>query len=464
MRHRRRLGLARLLFFRLQYVGGAAIAGKEIGAVIGLEEAAEGFDAPHDQQKIVLRAGAFAEAENGIDQIMPGARLAQMDFQTIGEEGEDLLQQRRARLAEGCTGRLQIGCSGMGERPVCRTVRDELQIMQMLIGRENGKQLVDVSDVAAKLGDKVGGLSDYQVDGKTWAIPYRQDSWVLFYNKDLFAKAGVPAPDGSWTWDEYVTASEQLTTKLKAAGAKAVGDYQHLWQSTVQAFALAQTPGASLQSGDFAYLKPYYERSLALQNAGAQPKLGTVTTNKLTYQAEFGKQQAAMMVMGTWYIATLLSQQASGDADTFQWGLAPAPQFDKSTTGTSAKPVTFGDPTGLGINPNIDKSKLAAAKAFLEYAAGEQGAKALAGIGITPADTAAVTDSFFALKGMPTDDLSKFTFATHDTKPENPVSKYTAGLQNILNDLHTAVLSGSKNTDDAINQAQQRAKNEVLNK
>lgn len=329
---------------------------------------------------------------------------------------------------------------------------------------QNGKQLVDVSDVAAKLGDKVGGLSDYQVDGKTWAIPYRQDSWVLFYNKDLFAKAGVPAPDGSWTWDEYVTASEQLTTKLKAAGAKAVGDYQHLWQSTVQAFALAQTPGASLQSGDFAYLKPYYERSLALQNAGAQPKLGTVTTNKLTYQAEFGKQQAAMMVMGTWYIATLLSQQASGDADTFQWGLAPAPQFDKSTTGTSAKPVTFGDPTGLGINPNIDKSKLAAAKAFLEYAAGEQGAKALAGIGITPADTAAVTDSFFALKGMPTDDLSKFTFATHDTKPENPVSKYTAGLQNILNDLHTAVLSGSKNTDDAINQAQQRAKNEVLNK
>lgn len=329
---------------------------------------------------------------------------------------------------------------------------------------QSGKQLVDVSDVAAKLGDKVGGLSDYQVDGKTWAIPYRQDSWVLFYNKGLFTKAGVPGPDGSWTWDDYVTASEQLTTKLKAAGAKAVGDYQHSWQSTVQGFALAQTPGANLQSGDFAYLKPYYERSLALQNAGAQPNLGTVTTNKLTYQAQFGKQQAAMMVMGTWYIATLLSQQASGDADTFGWGLAPAPQFDKSTTGTSAKPVTFGDPTGLGINPNIDKAKLGAAKAFLEYAAGEQGAKALAGIGITPADTTTVADAFFALKGMPTDNLSKFTFATHDTRPENPVSKYTAGLQNILNDLHTAVLSGSKSIDDAISQAQQRAKNEVLNK
>ena len=35
---------------------------------------------------------------------------------------------------------------------------------------------------------------DYQVDGKTYAIPYRQDSWVLFYNKALFDKAGVDVP------------------------------------------------------------------------------------------------------------------------------------------------------------------------------------------------------------------------------------------------------------------------------
>lgn len=327
---------------------------------------------------------------------------------------------------------------------------------------QSGKQLVDVSDVAGKLGDKVGGLSGYQVGGKTWAIPYRQDSWVLFYNRALFDKAGVKYPDGSWTWDDYAAASKQLTTALKGAGSTAVGDYEHIWQSTVQGFALAQTPGAKLESGDFGYLKPYYTRALDLQSAGAQPTFGTATTNKLTYQAQFGKQRAAMMLMGTWYIATLLKQQASGDADTFAWGMAPAPQYDSSTTGTAKKPVTFGDPTGLGINPAIDKQKLAAAKAFLAYAAGEQGAKALAGIGITPADTAAVTQDLFALKGMPTDDLSKFAFSTHETQPENPVSKYTAGLQNILNDLHSAVLSGSKNIDAAISAAQDRAKNEVL--
>lgn len=329
---------------------------------------------------------------------------------------------------------------------------------------QNGGQLLDVSDVAGGLGDKVGGLNDYQVAGKTYAIPYRQDTWVLYYNKDLFAKAGVPDPDGSWTWQDYANVSKQLTTKLKAAGSKAVGDYEHTWQSTVQGFALAQTPNASLQSGDFSYLKPYYQQVTALQSAGAQPSFGDATTNKLTYQAEFGKQQVGMMLMGTWYIATLLSQQASGDADAFQWGMAPAPQYDSSTTGTSATPVSFGDPTGLGLNPAMDKSKVAAAKAFLAYAAGEGGAKALAGIGISPADTAAVTASFFSLKGIPTDSLSQFAFSTHNTKPENPVSKYTSDLQNILGALHTAVMSGSSTIDSAISKAQQQAQSQVLNK
>lgn len=308
------------------------------------------------------------------------------------------------------------------------------------------------------------GGTAYEVDGKTYAVPYRQDSWVLFYNKELFAKANVPPPDGNWTWDDYANAAKAVTTGLKASGSKATGAYQHVFQSTVQGFALAQTPGADLLSGDFGYLKPYYERSLDLQAAGAQPTFGTANTNKLTYQAQFGKQQSAMLLMGTWYIATLLKQRTTGDADKFDWGIAPAPQFDKSTTGTSATPVTFGDPTGMGINPKASKAKQEAAKQFLEYVSGEEAGKALAAIGITPAQvTDGVTQTLFGLEGVPQDDLSKFAYAKHDTKPENPVSKHTAGLQNLLNETHSAILSESTPLDKAITDAQNRAKNEVLN-
>ncbi|HZM76067.1 MAG TPA: extracellular solute-binding protein [Candidatus Limnocylindrales bacterium] len=328
-----------------------------------------------------------------------------------------------------------------------------------------GGALLDISDVAKKLPSTMSAKSAYTVEGKTYGVPYRQDSWVLYYDKDLFDKAGVKYPDGAWTWDDYAKTAKDLTAGLKASGSSAVGTYQHLWQSTVQGFALAQSKGADLTKPDYSWLKPYYTRVLDLQTAGAQPTFGTASTAKLTYQAQFGKQSAAMLPMGTWYVATLLAQQKSGDANKFNWGIAPAPQLDKSTAGTSNTPVTFGDPTGMSINGAIkDGAKVTVAKAFLEYASGPDGAKALAGIGITPADTsAAVAQAYFSLAGVPTDELSKFAWTKHETKLENPVGKYTVGVQNLLNILHSAVLSNSKTIDDAITEAQNQAKSTVLN-
>ncbi|WP_234417955.1 hypothetical protein [Miniimonas sp. S16] len=42
---------------------------------------------------------------------------------------------------------------------------------------QDGDQLLDVSDVAEGLSDDVNGVSAYEVDGATYAIPYRQDAW-----------------------------------------------------------------------------------------------------------------------------------------------------------------------------------------------------------------------------------------------------------------------------------------------
>ncbi|WP_456286212.1 extracellular solute-binding protein [Microbacterium sp. JZ70] len=325
---------------------------------------------------------------------------------------------------------------------------------------QEGGQLLDVSDV--ELPEGIGGAASYEVDGTAYAVPYRQDSWVLYYNKALFDEAGVAQPDGSWTWDDYEAAAEELTTKLGEAGSTAKGAYQHSWQSIVQGFATAQTEGADLLSGDYDYFAPYYERVLALQEAGAQEAYNTVTANQLTYQGEFGKQKAAMLPMGTWFVATLIAQQASGEADDFEWGIAPIPQQDASTTGLDATPVTFGDPTGFAINANIDQSKVEIAKDFLAFAASEEAATALAGIGISPAlFTDAVVEAYFGVEGAPQDELSAFAVQTHETKAESPTSSKTAAVQNILADMHSAILSGSADVDAAIAEAEERVANEV---
>lgn len=321
--------------------------------------------------------------------------------------------------------------------------------------------LADVSALAEPLAEDGNiNLEHLTVEGSVYALPYRQDSWVIYYNKDLFDTAGVAHPDGSWTWDDYAEAAQQLTEGLAGTDTPAKGTYHHTWQSVVQGFALAQTEGAQLDSGDLGFFAPYYERALAIQEAGSTETFSTAQSQSLAYQAQFGTQKAAMTLMGSWYIATLLAQRESGDADVFEWGLAPAPQFDSSTT---EKPVTFGDPTSLAANASLSGGKLEAAQAFLEYVVSEECSQALAGIGVTPSYFSdAVVDTIFGLEGMPADEGSRAAFQGNDTRPENPVGEHTNDIQTILGDTHSEILTVSTPVDEALTSVEEQLANEGL--
>lgn len=322
-----------------------------------------------------------------------------------------------------------------------------------------GGQLLDVSDI--KVPEGIAGTDSYKIDGASYAVPYRMDSWVLYYNKDLYDAAGVDYPDGTWTWDDYEAAMDKLAAGLKNAGSAAKAAYQHTWNTTVQTFAASQTDGDVL-GAKYSYMKPYYERALDLQKSGDQVDFNTATANKLHYIPEFGTQKAATTIMGSWFASTIISQQKSGDLDAFKWGIAPVPQRDDKTTGTDNVPVTYGGATGIAINANVDKDKLAAAKDFLKFVASEEAAVLLAGHGLSPAlINDAVTKAYFAAEGAPTDELSAFAWATHDTHPEYPASEKSAAVAAILNDAHTAIMSGASSIDDALATAQDRVKNEV---
>src|SRR5699024_11329891 len=97
-----------------------------------------------------------------------------------------------------------------------------------------------------------------------------------YYNKEMFAAAGIDEPDGSWTWDDFADMAEELTGALEGTDYQAKGAYMHNWQSIVQSFALAQTDGADLASGDLSYMAPYYARLLAMQDAGSTETFSTV--------------------------------------------------------------------------------------------------------------------------------------------------------------------------------------------
>src|ERR1700690_121536 len=82
------------------------------------------------------------------------------------------------------------------------------------------KVVQDMSPLAA--ADPSFNLSDIypnllglsQVGGKgLYMIPSSFDVVTMFYNKDLFTKAGVGFPAASWTWDDFTAACKTIFSK-----------------------------------------------------------------------------------------------------------------------------------------------------------------------------------------------------------------------------------------------------------
>jgi multiple sugar transport system substrate-binding protein len=55
-------------------------------------------------------------------------------------------------------------------------------------------------------------LVSYKKDGKLYGVPYDEGPGNLYYNKDIFDKAGVKYPDDTWTLDTLKEVALKLTT------------------------------------------------------------------------------------------------------------------------------------------------------------------------------------------------------------------------------------------------------------
>src|SRR5208282_5968271 len=74
-----------LPFLGAQDVGGAAIAGEQVLAVLRVEQAPQRLDPPDDHQKVVLAR----QREHRVDEVVPRALVAQVDLEALGDEGEE---------------------------------------------------------------------------------------------------------------------------------------------------------------------------------------------------------------------------------------------------------------------------------------------------------------------------------------------------------------------------------------
>ncbi|WP_425484099.1 ABC transporter substrate-binding protein [Allomesorhizobium camelthorni] len=306
----------------------------------------------------------------------------------------------------------------------------------------NTGRLLNLADIRPADTSGYGGLIEsLTVDGGIYGLPMRTDFWIVYYNKDAFDAAGVPYPTNDMTWTQFDETARAVT---KGFGPdKIFGAHLHTWRSTVQLPAI-QSGEHTLVAKDYGFLKPWYERALALQEDGIVRSYASLKTSQTHYSGPWFASEIAMLPMGTWFIGTQIAKVASGESTAKNWGIVKFPHPEGIAAGATA-----GQVTSLGVNAN--SKQIDAAKDFVAWVSGPEGAAIVAGTGTVPALRDEKSVKLIAsTPGFPADPASAGALTTTATYLEMPVDLKAAEYELVLNRVHDAIMTNNTPIDDGI--------------
>ncbi len=304
-----------------------------------------------------------------------------------------------------------------------------------------------LNDYVAKsnydLSGFVGTEQNYAVDGELYAIPFRSDFWVLFYNKDLFDAANVEYPTNDITWDQYA----ELAKKL--ASDNVYGTYYHTWLSAVANWTVADGKN-TLADGEYSDLLYFYKLYQDLEDAGACPAYAEQKAANLHYKSSFYKGNIAMLPMGYWFVSSLINDMASGECAKFNWGIVSVPHLEGVAAGSS-----FGNLTGAMINAKSENKDLA--WEYISWLGGEEGSAATASTGTRPALVSEnVAAALAAVEGFPQDENSKAALIPAFVGMEWPVVDKVNDIKTIINEVHTQIMTRELTPEEGIEEMNER--------
>ena len=286
-----------------------------------------------------------------------------------------------------------------------------------------------------------GLLEQLTVNGEVYTLPFRKDFWVLFYNKDLFDKAGVPYPGNDLSLTQYDALARRLTS---GSGAnKIYGAHYHTWRSTIMLFGILDGRN-TVVDGRYDFLAPYYEAILKQQDDGIVQSYAALRTSGTHYSGAFFNSQIATLTMGSWFIATQIDQVQKGESTAKNWGIVKYPHPDGIPAGT-----TLGTITGISVNRNSRNKD--AALDFMKFVSGPDGALVLAKTGNFPAImTPDVVNTIVSIPGFPADANSKEALNVTMTYLEMPLHERSADIEVILNEEHDAIMTKNKTLNEGL--------------
>lgn len=174
-------------------------------------------------------------------------------------------------------------------------------------------------------------LKVFQYKGNLYGVPKDFTTLFVYYNRDLFDKAGLAYPESSWTWDDFLSAARALTLDedgngfIDQYGADLQLDVMRLapwlWQNNGGlvkkdlSFGIAKSPLA----------KPNRETLLFLHQLIHQEKAATLPAQSRD-QNLFETGRVAMVFGGRWLCLPYKKIKR------FRWDIAPLPKRKKQAT------------------------------------------------------------------------------------------------------------------------------------
>lgn len=301
-----------------------------------------------------------------------------------------------------------------------------------------------IAEAGIDLSQYGGVDAQVTVNGSLYELPFRNDFWVVFYNKDLFDAAGVAYPTNDMTFEQYDELARQVADPT--FGAQVYGTHYHTWRSAVQLFGVLDGKN-NILSGQYDFFKPYYEMVLGQEDDQICRNYADLSAEGLHYSAAFSSGDVAMMNMGSWYISTLISSIKSGDYDASlcgNWGMVKYPHAEGVEAGS-----TLGTITGLAVTSVSDNKD--AAFDFVEWVSGAEGAKVMAETGNFPAImTDEVTGIISSLEGFPADAESKEALKVSNLYLEVPYAENVSAVNDILDTYHKSIMNREMTIDEGI--------------
>ncbi|WP_432172998.1 extracellular solute-binding protein [Streptomyces sp. Tue6028] len=246
--------------------------------------------------------------------------------------------------------------------------------------------LDDFPDGKKYLQERVGDrLSQYaSPDGKYYQMPWKSNPVMIFYNKDLFKKAGLdPEHPKLSSYKDFLATSRKLVDSKAAKAAiwpAPTSEFYQSWFDYYPMFA-AQTGKQLVEDGKAQFASPDGIKAAQMWKTMYADGLAP----KESYNGDaFADGKAAMATVGPWAVSVY--------GDKVNWGAVPVPTAE----GTAGK-GTFSDEKSIGMYTSCKNR--GTAWDVMKFATGkEEDGKLLEATGQMPmrTDLAAAYPSYFA--------------------------------------------------------------------